>query len=202
MVGWYEIVGERADPQKVGSVKLNTFYETRRKSVGIVALKGLAVALMIAAGFALTVTWIPLPLWKSTILVAGIMLLYVGFAFFVRPEADMGNLGILGGMINDPFHYSDNVNRALWQFHCLLGPGRFAAGAVLDFCTLVGLTAEITAEQANEEDLEKLRAAETRQVEQWRREAMDRVQQIQGDKPQGQLQMSSTQYLSPDRFDN
>ena len=88
MVGWYEIVGERADPRKVGSVKLNTFYETRKKNAWFVALQGLALVAMIAAGYAVTVTWIPMALWQSCTLVAGIMLMYVGVAFFVRPEAD------------------------------------------------------------------------------------------------------------------
>jgi hypothetical protein len=169
MVGWYEIVGERADPQQVGGIRLNTFYETRKKSLWLISLKSLALVLMIAAGFAVTVPWIPMALWKSSTLVAGIMLMYVGLAFFVRPEANENNLGLLGGLVNDPLHYSDNLNRALWQAHCLLGPGRFAAGTVLDISTLLGFTAEVTAEQANEEDLEKLLEREAKQVERWRR---------------------------------
>jgi hypothetical protein len=202
MVGWYEIVGERADPQQVGGIRLNTFYETRNKSLWLISLKSLALVLMIAAGFAVTVPWMPMALWKSSTLVAGIMLMYVGLAFFVRPEANEDNLGLLGGLVNDPLHYSDNLNRALWQAHCLLGPGRFAAGTVLDISTLLGFTAEVTAEQANEEDLEQLLESEAKQVDRWRREAMERVEQRQSEKPQGQLQLTSTQYLSPDRFDS
>lgn len=142
-----------------------------------------------------------MPVWTSSTLVAGIMLMYVGLAFFVRPEANEDNLGLLGGMVNDPLHYSDNLNRALWQAHCLLGPGRFAAGTVLDISTLFGFTAELTAEQANEEDFEEQLEMESKQVDQWRREAMERVEQRQSEKPQGQLQLTSTQFLSPDRFE-
>lgn len=201
MVGWFEIVGERADPQQVGGIRLNTFYETRKKSLWLISLKSLALVLMIAAGFAVTVPWMPMPVWKSSTLVAGIMLMYVGLAFFVRPEANEDNLGLLGGLVNDPLHYSDNLNRALWQAHCLLGPGRFAAGTVLDISTLFGFTAELTAEQANEEDFEEQLEMEAKQVDQWRREAMERVEQRQSEKPQGQLQLTSTQFLSPDRFE-
>ncbi len=201
MVGWFEIVGERADPQQFGGIRLNTFYETRKKSLWLISLKSLALVLMIAAGFAVTVPWMPMPVWTSSTLVAGIMLMYVGLAFFVRPEANEDNLGLLGGMVNDPLHYSDNLNRALWQAHCLLGPGRFAAGTVLDISTLFGFTAELTAEQANEEDFEEQLEMESKQVDQWRREAMERVEQRQSEKPQGQLQLTSTQFLSPDRFE-
>jgi hypothetical protein len=202
MVGWYEIVGERADPQEVGGVKLNTFYETRRKRPGMVLLKTLGLVLMIAAGFAVTVPWLPMAIWKSSTLVAGLMLMYVGLAFFVRPEPNMDNLGLLGGLINDPLHYSDNLNRALFQAHCLLGPGRFAAGTLLDISTLLGFTAEITAQQANEEEMAKQLEVEAQRIEGWRREAMDRVQQRNAEKPRGQLPLSSADYLAPDRFES
>ena len=39
MVSWYEIVGERSHPQKAGQVRLNTFYETRKKPLWLVVLK-------------------------------------------------------------------------------------------------------------------------------------------------------------------
>ena len=171
MVGWYEIVGERTSPQKVGTVRLNTFYETRKKPLWLVALKVLGMCAMFAVGYALLLLpVIPLPLWKSVVLISGVMLIYVGVAFFVRPEPNGENMGFVGGLFNDPTQYSDNVNRALWNAHCLLGPGRFISETILDCCTLVGLTAERSEEehqleqQAHEqaalnEDLQRLRDA-------------------------------------------
>ena len=72
---------------------------------------------------------------------------------------------------------------------------------MLDISTLFGFTAELTADQANEEDFEEQLEMESKQVDQWRREAMERVEQRQSEKPQGQLQLTSTQFLSPDRFE-
>jgi hypothetical protein len=82
------------------------------------------------------------------------MLVYMGVAFFVRPEANTDNLGWGGGLANDPYQYSDNVNRFLWQAHCLLGPGRFTAETVLDFCVLVGLASreEVIDDQPEEQE--------------------------------------------------
>ncbi len=46
MVSWYEVVGERNDPGGKGTVRLNTFYETRKKPIWFVFLKVLGVLLM------------------------------------------------------------------------------------------------------------------------------------------------------------
>ena len=51
---------------------------------------------------------------------AGGMLIYTGIAFFFRPEPNTDNLGWGGGLGNDPFQTSDNVNRFLWK--ALPGP--------------------------------------------------------------------------------
>lgn len=151
MVSWYELVGERAQPQKTGQLRWNTFYETRKKPVWLVLLKLCALVAMFAVGYLLLLPLVPLPMWKSLVVVSGILLVYTGAAFFVRPEPNGDNMGFVGGLFNDPTQYSDNVNRALWKAHCLLGPGRFFAETLLDCCTLCGLTAEVSEEQHQQE---------------------------------------------------
>ncbi len=155
---------------------------------------------MVAVGFYFLIPLIPLPPWQSTAAITGLILMYVGLAFFVRPEPNGDNMGMLGGFFNDPTHYSDNINRALWSTHCLLGPGRFIAEAMLDGSTLFGLTAEISAEQANQEDLQDEQVAIERDVQRWREEAARRVEEGRRDRPGGQVPLSSVQYLDPDRF--
>ncbi len=200
MVDWFEVVGERADPKTVGKVRLNTFYETRKKPGWLILLKLLGLVAMTVVGFLLLMPLIPLPLWQSMAIVSGVILIYVGIAFFVRPEPNGDNLGWFGGMMNDPLHFSDNLNRALWNAHCLLGPGRFIAETILDCSTLLGLTAEFTAEQANEEETQRERALVDRDVQRWREEASQRVDQIRSDRPGGQVQLSSASLMDPDRF--
>ncbi len=200
MFSWFEVVGERNDPQKPGSVKLNTFYETQKKPLWLVSLKLLGLLAMLAVGYALLVPILPLPIWQRFVVASGIMLIYVGIAFFVRPEPNPDNLGFLGGMMNDPTRYSDNISRGLWNAHCMLGPGRFIAETLLDCSTLLGLTAEISAEQAAEVEEEKRREAARRDVERWHAEARERVDQRREERPGGTVQLTSTAYLDPDRF--
>ncbi len=126
---------------KHGGIALNTSYETCKKPVWLVLLK-LAVLLgMMAVGTALVtpplMQW--LPAWKAAPVTIGILLIYIGVAFFFRPQYNGDNMGWCGGFANDPFQYSDNINRFLFKLHMLLGPGRFAAETMLDACALVGL---------------------------------------------------------------
>ncbi len=201
MVGWYEIVGERNDPGKVGRVRVNTFYETRKKPLWWIGVKLLGLVAMVAVGLAMFVPFLPLAMWQNVAAVLGGMLVYVGLAFFLRPEPNEDNMGFVGGLFNDPTHYSDNINRTLWQFHCLLGPGRFAAGTLLDVCTWLGLTAEITAEQAQVEDQQRHAAADDADRSRWQQEALEKVRERQEGLPGGELELSSARYLDPDRFD-
>lgn len=126
---------------KHGGIRLNTTYQTVKKPVWLVLLK-LAVLMGMVAIAAAVITpilaqW--LPMWKATLATIGSLLIYIGIAFFFRPEANTDNMGWGGGFGNDPFQYSDNINRFLFKLHMLLGPGRFAAETMLDSCALIGL---------------------------------------------------------------
>jgi len=103
----------------------------------------LGVAAMVAVGAAIVMPTLliemQLPMWQAIAITAGGMLIYTGVAFFFRPEPNTDNLGWGGGMANDPFQFSDNINRWLWKAHCVLGPGRFTAETLLDLCVFLGL---------------------------------------------------------------
>ncbi len=200
MVGWYEVMGERTDPKDAGKVRINTFYETQKKPLWLILLKLSGLFAMVAVGFALLLPSVPLPLWQSIALASGCMLIYVGIAFFVRPEPNGDNMGFLGGMFNDPTHYSDNISRALWNAHCFLGPGRFVVETILDCSTRLGFTAEISAEQANREEQMQQCEAIQQDVMRWREEAGERIEQRRDALPSGQVELSSARFLDPDRF--
>jgi hypothetical protein len=200
MVGWYEIVGERASPQPSGGVRLNTFYETRKKPLWFLALKSLGALAMLAVGFGLLIPIIPLPLWKSAILSAGVLLIYVGVAFFVRPEPNEDNMGLAGGLLNDPTQCADNMNRTLWKAHCMLGPGRFISETILDCCTLFGLTAE----QSEEEHRAAQRAGEDAALQEDLLRLRDRVAERNAQKTlsttSGHVELTSARLFEPRRF--
>jgi hypothetical protein len=137
-----EFQGQSGLLHKSGTVEINTDYSARRKPAWLVLLKLLGVAAMVAVGAAIampTLLEFKLPMFQAVAITVGGMMIYTGVAFFFRPEPNTDNLGWGGGMMNDPFQCSDNVNRFLWRAHCALGPGRFTAETLLDLCVLLGI---------------------------------------------------------------
>ena len=54
-------------------------------------------------------------------------------SYFLHPEPDYSNLGWFGGLIDNPFRYSDDLNRGLAFLFTFLWPGRFVANALINF---------------------------------------------------------------------
>lgn len=129
---------------KHGKVEIQSDFFRLKRPAWLVALKLVGVLAMVAVGFALTLPLIQehcpqLPQWKAIVGISAAMILYTAVAYFVRPETNGDNLGWLGGSMNDPTQYSDNINRLLWNAHMALGPGRYTAESLVDACILVGL---------------------------------------------------------------
>ena len=127
-----------------GTIELSTSCAASRKPLWLVLLKLLTLAGMVGIASAVLVPLLTrwLPLANALLVTMGILLIYVGAAFFCRPKYNPDNMGWFGGMANDPFQYSDNINRMLFQLHMVLGPGRFAAETLLDAWALAGATKE------------------------------------------------------------
>jgi len=142
MVSFTEMQGQSNLLHKSGTVEINTDCYRQRRPAWLVLLKLLGVAAMVAVGFGIglpSLLEFEFPLWQAIAITAAVMFVYTTIAFFIRPEPNTDNLGWGGGVANDPFQYSDNVNRFLWKAHCLLGPGRFTSETLLDTCVLLGL---------------------------------------------------------------
>jgi hypothetical protein len=133
MFSYTEFRGQSSH-DKHGTIELNTSYVTSKKPLWLVLVKLVVLAGMVGVAGAVLIPALGLwlPAWKAVLASAGIVLIYIGAAFFVRPQHNGDNMGWFGGMANDPFQYSDNVNRFLFQLHMVLGPGRFAAETLLD----------------------------------------------------------------------
>ena len=66
-----------------------------------------------------------------------VAVIYLALGYSVHPDPDMSNLGWLGGLVNDPIHYTDNVNRQLLTLLLILLPGRFLSESLVDMVGLV-----------------------------------------------------------------
>lgn len=154
----FEYLGEQIDPKEVGDVDVNGQYEVQKRPAIVIFKFAVVVVLLAAAVWALSLV-LPHASWQAPVLAVGLVLIYVGVAFFVRPKANMENMGWGGGLIDDPFHYSDDMNRGLHSLHFVLLPGRFVAGTLIDMLALCGWhiddqspsqTTQPVAEQAEE----------------------------------------------------
>lgn len=151
----FEYAHEHASRDEVGTIEINQHYVTHRKPVWLVLLKVLGLGLMVAVavGIAYPSLRQVLPALQSAAVIAGVILIYSGLAFFFRPEPNTDNLGYCGGGVNDPTKISDDINRGLLDLHFLLGPGRFASETLLDLCVLVGIAGgeEVLDDQPSDE---------------------------------------------------
>lgn len=68
---------------------------------------------------------------RGWFIVLGVTLAYVAIAHVVRIHHDPGDLGLFGGLLDNPFSLSDDVNRLMLFLQVLLLPGRLVAESVL-----------------------------------------------------------------------
>lgn len=126
-MGWLEWLGESLDPQSWGSVYFGGEPDDQELSVpSVVARCVIAVALMALCYFLLFRYGVALTM-KAVAWTVGLTVGYLVVAYFVRPEPETDNLGWLGGLMDDPFHYSDDISRFLLFLLIILWPGRFVA---------------------------------------------------------------------------
>lgn len=74
---------------------------------------------------------------RSLAIATGLTGLYLIAGYFIRPSPDTSNLGWCGGLIDNPFRYSDDFNRILLFLWLALLPGRFLSESLLDMGTLI-----------------------------------------------------------------
>lgn len=64
---------------------------------------------------------------KELLFYIGGIALYSSAGYFILPDPDYTNVGWLGGLIDNPFRVSDDLNRMLLFIMILLMPGRLIA---------------------------------------------------------------------------
>jgi hypothetical protein len=103
---------------------------------GVVIRFGIAVGTL-ATVYYLLLAYLLALTWQAVGKTTGVATVHLLIARFVRPEPEMDNLGGLGGLVDDPFHVSDDVSRFLLLLLIVLAPGRFLAGSLTRCLRLV-----------------------------------------------------------------
>jgi hypothetical protein len=128
----FEWLGESFNPGPVGGIDTNRqpLFDRRTK-------KGWAIFFMLIGLAVLgALLWFILSgenmLWSLVFLA-----FYLLISYLLTPSPDSSNLGWLGGLINNPFRISDNINRFLVFFYLFLLPGKLMVFAIQTFYRLV-----------------------------------------------------------------
>ena len=127
----FEVFGEMANPGEVGSIHFGA-PQYRYQSKRAVYLKFI-VAMIMICGIIYCLQSFRLDLTMISISIIGS---YFFIAYFVHPTPDTSNLGWLGCLIDNPFRFSDDMNRFLLFLKILLWPGLFILSSAIDFLRL------------------------------------------------------------------
>lgn len=126
-MGLMEWLGERADPGNTGSLQIGVGNRNRRPGGPVL------VTLVISFGlvFLAFVFWETRIGGKFSTFVA-VTVVYLVLSYLVHPKPDTSNLGWFGGAVDNPFRYSDDLNRFLLFLFIALWPGRFITHSLID----------------------------------------------------------------------
>ncbi len=120
-MGLFEFIGEAMNPGSVGRIQSN---KGINKNVNI---RTLVLKSIISGGIIIGLYFLIFGrsfYLKGLLIYLGIMFVYCIIGFYIVPKPDYSNIGWLGGLIDHPFRYSDDLNRMLIFFcYCLISGG-------------------------------------------------------------------------------
>jgi hypothetical protein len=152
-VGWFEWFGESCNPGPVGDVDMAPPSCRPRNPVVVAILFLVAVGLL---GGWLAWLWTVVPSLANFTLAVCATLAYLRIGYFVQPRPDMTNIGLLGGLIDHPFRYSDDLNRLLIFLWIILWPGRALTSCLVNPWLLARDQEEAAREQQEEQRQEQM----------------------------------------------
>jgi len=132
----FEWMGERYNPGSVGSVQFGRGGGSSRTN-GVVIVRFCIAYAVIGAVYYFVFTNLCKASLENVGITTGVLSGYCLFAYFFRPEPDTSNMGWCGGVLDNPFRYSDDINRFLLGLKIILLPGVFVADSVVDICLLM-----------------------------------------------------------------
>ena len=133
-MGLLELLFEKSNPGPIGGINTNGKKPERPK------LWVLIIKLVVS------IAWIGF-LFKVFVLselgmerIIGFLIgftLYCLAGYFIIPKPDYSNMGWAGGLMDNPFRYSDDLNRFLMMLQMVLYPGRFIAVTFVQVILLI-----------------------------------------------------------------
>lgn len=128
-MGLIEFIGELIRPGKIGTVDITK--RKKEKHLGMLIAKTiLSIAIVTVVyyliyGISFHIT--------EVLLFITVMALYSAAGYFILPKPDYSNMGWFGGIFDNPFKISDDINRMLVFVMIILMPGRLISTTVLSW---------------------------------------------------------------------
>lgn len=133
-MGLLEYLFERKNPGSVGEIQKNQPPLEPRSVIGVV-LK-LIITIFIIYGLCY-ITILQNFSFGNALVFFLILIVYciISYRYVIRP--DTSNMGLFGGLIDNPFRYTDDLNRKLMILSVLMYPGRFISTTLVQTFRLI-----------------------------------------------------------------
>lgn len=135
-MSFFEWFGESFDPGPSGETQFGPRDRGRRSRANVLIRSGISLSMLGGVGY-LMFQEMGVEDWTVYRNTAVALFFYSFVAYFVHPEPDTSNMGWLGGLMDHPFRYSDDVNRFLLFLLIFLLPGRFLSESFVDLIRLI-----------------------------------------------------------------
>ena len=134
----FEYVGESVNPGSVGGVEFGDDPQRPPPDATSVLLRLVVCAMALLGAWFLVFVYLEVAVNPHNLGIAAVVVFsYVGLGWLIRPQADFSNMGWAGGLIDNPFRYSDDINRTLLFLTIVLFPGRLIGDSIGDGLRLV-----------------------------------------------------------------
>ena len=127
--------GDWFQPKPIGTVNTGARKRDMRSKIDI--LVPFVISVLLLGLWSYFILWWTLRPGSSLIARILVTAIYLALGYFVHPEADTDNLGWFGGLMNNPFRFSDDINRFLLFLMILLWPGRFVSESIVDMARTI-----------------------------------------------------------------
>ena len=128
-MGIFEIIGELIHPGPVGKIDFNDKeHKVRQKfiplrfAISMIIIGIFEYLLLFKTGYYSDLNHI--------LKVNSFLIIYLLIAHFIRIKPDYDNLGWVPFLINNPFRFSDNINRFLVILNVLFMPGKYISKSI------------------------------------------------------------------------
>lgn len=127
-MGLFEIFGESKNPGNVGGIEKNKDIDYDQSIWLIIINSVISIGILVGVYVLIFSDGLDI---VGLFFYLGAMFIYCAVGYLIIPKPDYENIGWLGGLMDHPFRYSDDLNRFLIFLSAILYPGRFIATTVM-----------------------------------------------------------------------